>query len=248
MTLIKKIIKGVKKTILYSAFALKRTEEKQTTQLGNVEGGVIRKNESNSILNDWMNGHETQRTKAYKEHFYKVLDKADEVSSRMKMNEDGSIGFVSKEERDQKYVLSLDKVLDKSDSYKVEYTTQFKSNVINSLEIATINAEPIFDNNVKFFSGDDEVLLRDGILQTIHVKIIDDKKRMLDLFFNFGEEDLYMIDMIKNRPQTILYFDSLIINSGKYREVLNNYKVLSYFGQINPSKGKIIYKIIAEIL
>lgn len=258
MNIIKKIVKGAKRAVLYGAFALKRTEEQQTTQLGVVEGGVERKNESKSILNELMNGQQTKQTLAYKEHFYKVLDKADKVSRKMKLTEckfdkngefiagSGNIDFVSEEEINEQMDKTREERIDKTDSYKLEYITIFKQKVTNELEVASLNKEPIYDNSIKFFDNDDEVYLVEGLLETAQVKIVDETKRLVCLIFKYGELYDNFFENVINKPHTLLYYNEIQINSGKYQPLWNDYKVLKCFGVEKLEKGKIIYKVLVE--
>ncbi len=277
MGIFNSIIKQGKRTLLYIALATKKVEDQEITQLGNAEGSIVRKYERNTFVNDLLNGRNTQRAQEYKKYFYKHLEAMDNVVNTTRFSAGGDINMelkvkevnpetgeetgeeidngnfeikrtrITEEEYLAERNAQIEKKVDKSDNYKIEYVEEYSRVITNHFAMAEKNADPKFETNIRFFNGEDEMLINVDIINAIHVKTIKDDLKMIDLIFTYTEIYEGLFAEIKNDPTKILSFDSLIVKRGKYKEELNHYIVEGFENIIQPTKDKTIFKFRARL-
>jgi hypothetical protein len=265
MGIFNKIVKQAKRALLYTALATKKVEDQQISQLGSSEGNVVRKYERNTFVNDLLNGRNTQRAQEYKKFFYKQLEALDKVANTTKYSIGGDINMEMKDDKndsgsfeikssritEDEFITrrntELEKKRDKSDDYPIDYVEEYSRVIINNFAMAEKNADPKYETNIRFFIGEDEVLINDDLINGIHVKTINDDNKMIDLIFTYTEMYEELFTDVKNDPSIIFSFDSLIVKRGKYAEVLNHYVVEEFDKIIQPYKGKTVFKFRAKL-
>ncbi len=258
MSIISGIVKNAKMIAIGLAMGMKRMEDKSITQLGvDDNNDMIRQHEQNSLTNDLMNGRSNTRVKVYAERFFQIMENADKFANRNKMSfngniEDGEISLESTQINESDYYTSREKMLnnivDTKDNYKLETIIDMKRICNNDREVAMEGKTPTYDCNLRLFSGEDEIILMENTLQSIHIKTIpnSDDLRLLDLFFTFDSNEIeYMNEVIKDST-SFIKFDSISINKGKYKPKIEMYDVVKLFDVSNPTRSKLCYKVICK--
>lgn len=255
------VIKGAKMIAIGLAIGMKRMEDKSITQLGvDDNNDMIRQHETNSLSNDLMQGRATSRAKVYAERFYQILEGADKFANRNKMIVSGDVNSdkdeidVSPERIDENVYYAnrqaqLDRVLDKTDKYPLESIIDMKRTCTNELEVALQGKNAIYDCNIKLFTGDDELILMENTLQTIHIKTISDKPeklRLIDMFFTFDDKEISYMNEVVRDPSLFLRFDSISLNKGKYKPKYEMFDVVKIHSVSIPNPNKLCYKVVCK--
>ena len=258
MKLFTGIIKGAKRAVLYAALATKKFEDQNLTQMGLDEAQIVRKYEKNSLANDLLNGRSTQRTREYKTRFYKILEEADRYSERANYGLNKALlaegifqldteGQMTDAQYESTRREGINKVRDKSDNYEIENIIPMKKVLLNDREVA-LGGNPLWESNIRFFGGEDEVLINDELLSAVHIKNMGNDLKMIDIFFTYNRSYSQLFENLKHDPQLILCFDMIALTTGKYQPVINTYSVQSFYKMIQPTDGKVIYKLICRQL
>ncbi len=259
MSIFTGLVKGAKMVAISLAIGMKRMEDKSITQLGiDDNNDIIREYGQNSLTNDLFQGNATSRVKVFAERFYQILEGADNYVSKHRMNVTGDItggsGMLSpnalteQEYRTKRYN-ELNYIVDKTDNYPLETVIDMKRTCTNELEVAAMGKNAIYDSNIKLFIGDDEIILMENTLQTIHIKTMGDnnkKMRLIDMFFTFdNKEKAYMNEVIKD-PTLFLQFDSISINKGKYKPKYELFDVIKIHSVSIPNPNKLCFKVVCN--
>jgi hypothetical protein len=253
------VIKGAKMMAISLALGMKRMEDKSITQLGiDDNNDMVREYGQNSVTNDLFKGNATTRVKVYAERFYQILEGADKFAARNRMNVSGDIengkgsivpNMMTEQEYANQRYNQLNSIIDKSDKYPLETVIEMKRTCTNELEVALQGKNAIYDCNIKLFTGDDELILMENTLQSIHIKTMGDNNknlRLIDMFFTFDDKETgYMNEVIKN-PSSFLQFDSISINKGKYKPKYELFDVIKIHGVSIPNPNKLCYKVVCK--
>lgn len=229
----KLVIKGM----IAASIGSKKAENeilKNSQQMLHSGDAIVQKYYSNQVLGDLIEGKLNERTKAFAERFFRLLEESDKYTSSHFDHSTGKVVMNVKDDKYQELLLEkLNSLGDKSDNFPLEFSMEVKKFLLNE-DYVFKNTKPEYSYNLlihRDFQIHENKML-ENYVYTVHVRTKNNNEKIVEFYSN--------IESNKTFNNELINFEGFALVKSKYRTKTFYYKNNGLYKITNHNGNKVI--------